>query len=316
VRASLRYLFFRLVAATISLGLVTVLTFALIHLAPGDPTTIFFSESSGTPEVREQLRRQLGLDQPVYVQYLRWARRTVSGDLGHSFLGPPVADMVGRRLGATLELQACALALAILVSVPLGIVSALKRASALDHLVTSSTFVGISMPEFWFAMVLQLLLAVQLELLPTSTMGSGLSVLERLPYFIMPAIVLAIRRLAAFTRFMRASVLEVLDQPYIVVGRSKGLPERVVILKHAVRNALVPVVTALGLAVPASIGGSVIVEYVFAWPGLGSLAVEAVLRQDYPVIMATTLVMGGIVVGVNLLVDLAYLLVDPRVSYT
>jgi peptide/nickel transport system permease protein len=312
--ASLRYLLSRTVSGVVSLVLVTVLTFALIQLAPGDPTTIFFSESAGSPEMREQLRRQLGLDRPLHVQYLLWARRTFSGDLGRSFLGPPVGEMVGRRVRATLELQAAALVLAVGVAVPLGIVSALRVRSRLDTAVTAATFVGVSMPEFWFALVLQLLLAVQFGLLPTSTMGTGLPFLERIPYFVMPATVLAIRRMAAFTRFMRSSMLEVLNQLYVAVGRSKGLTESQVIFKHALRNATIPMVTAVGLAVPASIGGSVIVEYVFGWPGLGSLAVEAVLRQDHPVILATTLVMGAIVIVVNFAVDLLYFAIDPRVA--
>ena len=306
----------RRLAGVIPLALLTtMIVFVLIQAAPGSPISMFLSETVGGAAMQEKLERQLGLDRPIHLQYLSWLGRVVTGDLGNSFLGRPVSKILLARLPATLELQLMGLILALGVSIPLGILSALRPYSFLDTLATSTAFLGISMPEFWFGFVFQLLLAVKLGLLPSSGRGADLPIVQRIPYFIMPVSVLAIRRMASLTRFTRSSMLDVLSEQYLVTARSKGLNERTVLFKHALKNALIPVVTAIGLSMPAVIGGSVIVEYVFAWPGIGALLIEAVLRKDYPVVLGVVLLTSLVIIIANFIVDCVYAVLDPRIVY-
>lgn len=295
---------------------ISLLVFTIIHLAPGDPTAFFMSEKDFSPEQQARLREKFGLDKPLPVQYMMWLGKAIQGDFGRSFsFGKPVSDLIGDRLPATVQLQAAALFFALLFSIPIGIVSAVKQYSIFDNIASLTAFFGISMPAFWFALMLQLLFTLQLGWLPSSTMGTDVAFPLRLQYYVMPVIVLALARMASFARFMRSSMLEVIRQDYIVTARSKGLSERVVLMRHALRNAMIPMITAIGLQLPRLVGGAVIVESVFAWPGLGFLAVDSVLRRDYPVIMGLTMVTASFVLLVNLVVDIVYALVDPRISF-
>ncbi len=305
-----------LMLAPLLLGL-TIIIFAMIHLAPGDPSLAFLSEQANDPELRAQVRRNLGLDQPLPVQYWLWLSKVLQLDFGTAFTfnRKPVIELIGERLWPTIELQALALVVSLLIAIPLGIVSARRQYSLTDNVATAGSFLGLALPNFWVALLLQLAFGVALGWLPVSTPGQGAGGLERLKYFILPGIVLAFPLVAVFVRFMRSSMLEVINQDYIRTARAKGLAENIVTYRHALKNALLPMVTVVGTQIPRLLSGAVIVEYIFAWPGLGSLAYESILRRDYPVIMALTLLTGAAVLVVNLLVDLAYVFLDPRIAF-
>jgi peptide/nickel transport system permease protein len=295
---------------------ISLLVFVLIHLAPGDPSAYFVSEGNFSPAQQAAIRAKFGLDQPLPIQYLIWLGNAVRGDFGRSFsFGMPVNQLIAERLPATVELQAAALLFALALSIPIGIASAIRQYSLFDNLASATSFAGISLPDFWFALMLQLFFTLQLGWLPSSTMGAGEPWATRWTYFVMPVIVLGLARMASFTRFMRSSMLEVIHQDYITTARAKGVSRWGLLTTHALRNALIPMVTIVGLQLPRLVGGAVIVESVFAWPGLGLLAVDAVLRRDYPVIMGITLVTAVFVLVLNLLVDVIYVLIDPRITF-
>lgn len=295
----------------------SVVVFAIIHLAPGDPAATFVSEQAVDPTVIAQIHKNLGLDKPLPVQYGIWLAHIARLDLGtaYTFNRAPVTTLIGQHLMATIELQVLALALALLVAIPLGIGSAKRQYSLLDHLATGGAFLGLSLPDFWLALLLQLFFAVNLGWLPASTSGQDTHGLRRLPYFIMPAVVLAVPIIAIFARFMRSSMLEVIKQDYITTARAKGLAESRITYHHALKNAILPMVTVVGNQLPRLLGGSVIVETVFAWPGLGWLGYQAILQRDYPVILALTLLTGAFILVANVLVDVMYALLDPRIAF-
>lgn len=305
-----------LLLAPLLLGL-TVVMFTMMHLAPGDPALAFVSEQSIDPEVIAQVRKNLGLDQPLPVQYAIWISHVARFDFGtaYTYNQSPVIDLIRDRLPATLTLQSLALLLALALAVPLGVVSARKQYSALDNTATVAAFLGLALPNFWIALMLQLLLAVSLGWLPASTSGADESGLARLKYLVMPTLVLALPTVAVFTRFVRSSMLEVIKQDYVTTARAKGLAEPTILYRHALKNALIPMVTIVGTQLARLLGGAVIVEYIFAWPGLGALAYESILRRDYPVVLALTLLTGAFILVVNVLVDVAYTFADPRLSF-
>jgi len=302
------------------LGL-SLLMFLLIHAAPSDPVLAMMGErAASNPTYVEQTRKNLGLDKPLPVQYLYWLRRMVlHGDLGkaYTFNNKPVMTLIGERFWSTVQLQAIALFLGLAIAIPVGIISATRQYSTLDNTVTVGSFLGLALPNFWLALLLQIWLGVRLGWLPVVSGGvEKVGYPERLKYFIMPVIVLALPNIAYFARFMRSSMLEVINQDYVTVARAKGLDKRVVLYRHALRNALIPMVTVVGLQLPRILSGAVIIEQIFAWPGLGDLAYKSISQRDYPVILAITLLSGAAVMVVNLLTDLVYILVDPRVSLT
>ena len=310
------YILRRLLLMPPLLVVLSVLVFGIVHLAPGDPTAALLSpEQINDPVARARMRAQWGLDQPLPVQYAQWLSKAVTGDFGQSFAGPRVTEMIGPAVMPTVGLQGASLALALLVAIPTGIASAVRRYSLFDNMSTGAAFLGISLPDFWFALLLQLLFAVQLGWLPSSTMGDTEPWPDRARYLVMPVFILAMARMASFVRFMRGSMLEVLEQDYLVTARAKGLGEPMVLLRHALRNSLIPMITAVGLAMPRLVGGAVIVESVFAWPGLGKLAVDVVHSRDYPVMMALTMLTGAFILVVNLVVDVLYAVTDPRIVY-
>jgi len=278
-----------------------------------------YLDPDASVEDMQRVRTLLGLDRPIYVQYWRWFCRVLVGDLGRSFTdGRPVLTRIVERLPATLELTVSALLVSLVLAVPIGILSAVRQYSVFDYAATVFAFFGIGMPSFWFGMLCILLFSVYLGWLPAcgrAPLAGAVTLVGRIKYLLMPMAVLGLVRTARFTRFMRSSMLEVIRQDYIRTARAKGLAERVVIYRHALKNALIPVITILGLSIPALIGGALIVEQVFAWPGMARMSIAAVFRRDYPVVMGVNLVAALMVVAGNLLADLAYGLVDPRVRY-
>lgn len=298
------------------LGL-SVIIFLLVHLAPGDPALAFVSEQNNDPEVLAQIREDLGLNEPLPVQYAKWLGHIVRGDFGlaYTFNSKPVLDLIRERAWPTIQIQALSIILALAVALPVGILSATRQYSFLDNSATVGAFMGLAIPQFWLALLLQLFLGVQLGWLPIATQGQDVDGLAKAKYYVLPVVVLAVPLIATFARFMRSSMLEVIRQDYVNTARSKGLAERNVLYQHALRNALIPMVTIIGLQLPRMLSGGVIVETIFAWPGLGLLGFEAILRRDYPIILALTVISGAFLLILNIIVDVIYVLVDPRIGY-
>lgn len=298
----------------------SILMFSLIHAAPGDPVLALLGPQAATnPQILDQARENWGLNDPLPVQYLRWIGNIVQGDFGrsYSFNNVPVLDLIGQRATATIQLQGLALLIALSIAVPVGIISATRQYSATDNVVTVGSFVGLALPNFWLALLLQIWLAVELGWLPVLSAGQGsVEWPERIKFFIMPVMVAALPSIAYFARFMRSAMLEVIGQDYVRVAQAKGLGPRPVLYRHALRNALIPMVTVIGLQLPQILSGAVIIEQIFAWPGLGDLAYQAITRRDYPVILGVTLVSGFAVMVVSVITDFVYVLVDPRVKLT
>lgn len=295
--------------------LMSIMVFALIRMVPGDPIDVMYG-SEGMDEVRRAaLSRALGLDQPVVVQYGKWLWRAVQGDLGNSYrAGMPVLQLIAQRLPATLLLSFAALFLSLLIALPLGLLAAVKRNSGLDMAAMIFAILGISLPNFWSGILLVLVFAVWLGWLPSIGYVSPLEdFFKSLRHLILPAITLGWALSGATTRLARSSLLEELGKDYVRTARGKGLAERAVLLTHALRNALIPTVTMVGLQLGFLIGGTVVVETVFAWPGVGLLVVDSILARDYPVVQGIVLVIAVVVVLVNLLVDVIYTLLDPRI---
>ena len=285
---------------------VAVLVFSLIHLIPGDPVEVMLGEAA-QPADRQALRHALGLDQALHIQFWRYLQGLAHLDFGNSLHSRrPVLDLLLERLPATLELTAAALLLAISVALPLGVIAALRKNSGWDRGAMAFAMLGVSVPSFWMGPVLILVFAVWLGWLPVSGRDGFSSLL-------LPALTLGLGMAAILARMVRSAVLDVLNEDYIRTARAKGLPMRTVVWRHALRNALLPVITLLGLQLGALLGGTVITETVFAWPGIGLLVVESIQRRDYPVVQACVLFISSAYVLVNTLTDLVYAQVDPRV---
>jgi peptide/nickel transport system permease protein len=320
----LQYLTKRLLMMIPLLLGITLISFVVIHLAPGEPTDLQTQlNPQASSELQDRLRVQYGLDQPLHVQYLRWLGRLVRLDFGESFAldHRPVLDKILERLPITILLNLLSIILILAVAMPLGVISAVRRNSLFDRATTVLVFVGFATPSFWLALLLMDWFGVRLGLLPISGIKSlgyeylnfGGQLLDRIRHLILPVFISALGGLAGFSRYMRSNMLEVVRQDYILTARAKGLPERVVIYKHALRNALLPVITILGLSVPGLIGGSVIFETIFAIPGMGKLFYDGVMMRDYPLIMGI-LVMGAVLTLIgNMLADISYALADPRI---
>lgn len=305
----------RLAQAVVVILVVTMLTFALIHAAPGGPGILLAPEMTG--DQVKAAEESLGLDQPLPVQYLRWLENLLHGQLGTSYgQGLPVTQLIVQRLPATLELTIVSFLLSVALGIAIGVVSAVHRYSLLDQLATGFTFFGMSVPVFWLGLMLIIIFSISLHLLPSAgayTLGAPPSLGDRATHLILPAIVLATANLAQIARYTRSAMLDVLSADFLRTARAKGLREHVVVNQHALRNALIPVVTVAALGVPRLLGGAAITESVFDWPGMGQLAVDAALQRDYPLIMGITLVVSILVVLTNFLTDLSYLALDPRV---
>lgn len=302
---------------------ITFLSFGVMHLAPGGPAEAQMEfAAKASAEARERLRKLYGADQPVHIQYITWLKKFVTLDFGEAFAdGRKVKDKILERLPITLTLNILSLGLILLIAVPIGVLSATRQYSLLDRFVTIFVFIGFSTPSFWLALLLIYFLGVQLGLLPISGIesidaseyGPWTHLMDRAEHLILPVFVLSFGGLAGLSRYVRNNMLEVLRQDYIRTARAKGLPEGVVIYRHALRNALMPVITILGLALPGIIGGSVIIETIFGIPGMGKLFYDAVFSRDYNLAMGI-LVPGAVLTMIgNFLADIGYALADPRV---
>jgi peptide/nickel transport system permease protein len=298
---------------------ITVVLFAVIQAAPGGPEgALLESGRFIDPEVIEAYRERLGVDRPVPVQYARWLSGALRGDLGISFSTTrPVGEMILERLPATLELMGASFLLAALVALVLGVFSALRQYSLFDHLGTGMSFLGIAMPVFWFALILQLVFGVWLGWLPvagTETVGAS-SLGDHLAHLILPTVVLSFRSIAGWSRYLRSSLLGVLRADYVRTARAKGLAESTVVGVHAVRNALIPVLSVMALDLAGLFSGAVITETVFAWPGIGRMFVQAMFARDYPLLMGILLLGSVMVIVFNLVADILYGALDPRIRY-
>lgn len=319
------YILRRLILTIPLLFGITLITFLVMHLAPGKPTDIVTEmQIKVGAEAKERLKILYGLDKPWYIQYFNWLGRLARLDFGKSFKDDrPVIKKVAERLPATLLLNICSLILIFSFALPVGIYSAIKQNSLLDKGMTLSVFIGFSMPTFWLALLLMILFGIKLGWLPISGLRSldwaELSILGKIwdiiRHLILPVFVSAFTGLAGLSRYSRASMLEVIHQDYIRTARAKGLPEKQVIFKHALRNALIPVVTILGLSLPDLIGGSFIFETIFAYPGMGRLGYEAIMARDYPVVMGVGTIAAFLTLLGNFLADIIYAYVDPRIRY-
>ena len=287
---------------------ISMISFFFIHLS-GDPVLLMLPGDASDQEI-EELREQLGFNDPLYVQYVRFASKAIRGDFGESlYYHVPVMELVIERLPASLELAVAAMVFALVLAVPIGIISAVRRGSMLDMGSMLGALLGLSMPHFWLGIMLMLLFSVHLGWLPTSGRGT-------MAHLIMPAVSLGLSLMAMFARLTRSVMLEVLSLDYIRTARAKGLREEIVISKHALKNALIPLVTVAGMQFGFLIGGTVIIETVFAWPGLGRLVVQAIFSRDYPLVQAIVFVLSLLFVGMNLIVDILYVYLDPQISYS
>lgn len=302
----------RLIARRLAISLpvllgVTVLVFLILHLIPGDPAQIMLFGSRPTPQQIEQLRAQLGLNQPLPVQYALYIERLVHGDLGQSFItGRPTVDEIAQRLPDTLELTLAAMLVAVVIGMPIGIVGGVRPGSWADRLGSGFAVLGVAVPYFWFALVLILLFAVDLRVLPSLGEGSWNAI-------ILPAVSLGWGLSAIIARLLRNNLVEIYQQPYMQVARAKGLSERMMLYGHALKNALIPVVTILGLQFGNVLSGAVVVEVIFGRPGIGSYLVQAIQAKDIPVVQSVVLFIAVIYILINLVVDLAYGILDPRI---
>lgn len=298
---------------------VSIVIFAIVYSTPGNPYAYLFGPRID-PTLRARLMQEMGLNDPLPMQYLRWIKQTMSGNLGYSLrTGKPVAEMVSKAVGPTLVLTASAFTFALLMAIPIGVLSARKQYSFLDYSVTTFAFMGISLPSFFAALLAVYFFAVKWPLFPMNMMydpAKGFSIPNMLYHLILPAVTLGLRDMASYARFTRSSMLEVLRQDYVRTARAKGLGERVVIYKHALRNALIPVITLLGLSLPALFAGAIIIETIFTWPGMGRLSFEAVNNRDYPVLMVVNIFFAFLVITGNLIADVLYAVVDPRIRYS
>lgn len=295
--------------------LVSLIVFSMVRLIPGDPAAVMLGPTA-KPEQVEQMRTRMGLDEPILSQYLIWAGRMAQGDFGKSFINDfPVSRLISQRLPATVELAVAALVVALLISAPLGILASLRQGRWPDYAAMLFSSLAMGIPNFWLGILLVLIFALRLGLLPPS---GYISIFEDpvagLKFIIMPAITLGLYIAAVFTRFIRSSVLEALQQDYVRTAHSKGLPERLVVLRHVLKNAMIPLITVFALQFGGLLGGAVITESIFDWPGLGRLLVRSILTRDYSIVQAIIMLAVIVYLGVNLCADLLYGLVDPRVS--
>lgn len=303
-----QYIARRLLVMLLVAVLVTIVVFSILHLAPGCPARVIAGERA-TEERVAVIRSSLGLDRPLHIQYFSWLGRIVQGDFGRSVrTRRPVLPMIVERIPATLELTFAAMLLALIVAVPVGIISAVKQYSIFDHAGMVGALLGISMPNFWVGLMLLLVFGLNLRWFPISGRGG-------LEYLILPTITLGTADMALLARMQRTTLLEVVREDYVRTARAKGLAEKIVIYKHALKNAMIPLVTIVCWRLPWLIGGAVITETIFAWPGMGRLMVSAVFARDFAVVQATVLLMAILVVFGNLFADIIYAYLDPRIKY-
>lgn len=308
---------------------ISILVFLLMHLAPGDPIHLLLGEEA-SPEDYERIYALYGFDRPLAVQYLDWASNAVRGDFGRSIrMGQPVSTLIYHRMGATLELAFFSVFIAVIIGIPLGVLAAFKRQSIVDFGTMVGALIGVSMPSFWLGLVLLAYVALRVDWLPMFGRGEslvngfyllittfdGVPLWNAIRYILLPGLSLGVIMMGIVTRLTRSSLLESLGMDYIRTARSKGLNERVVVYKHALRNAMLPVITIVGIQLGVRFGGAVITETVFAWPGVGRLIVNAISQRDFPIVQGGILMLAIVFTVMNLLVDLSYAILDPRIRY-
>jgi peptide/nickel transport system permease protein len=311
-----RYLVERSVQLLLVLFFLSILVFTIVRLIPGDPAAVMLG-TEATPQAMAQIRREMGLDQPILVQYLRWLQNVAAGNFGTSWVSKkPALELILGALPVTLQLVGTAFAVALLIAFPAGIVAALRPRSWIDSGSTTFALLGVSLPSFWLGIMLVLLFSLELRWLPPSGyLSFRTDPLGALRASALPALTLGVALAAPLTRFLRSGMLDVLALDYVRTARAKGLPERAVITRHALKNALLSVVTVLGLQLGALLGGSIVIEQVFGWPGLGRLSLSAIQQRDYGVVQGIVLFVATAFVLVNFAVDLLYLYLDPRIRY-
>lgn len=314
-----RYILKRLLYAIPVFPGITFVIYTLINLAPGGPLSVLAASGEMSLSDLEALKISMGLDKPIVIRYFIWLGDLLHGDFGISYrTSQEVSLMISQRIMPSLMLTGTGILAAMLVGVPLGIISAYKPNSVWDHISTFISFIGASVPNFFLSLLLIYVLAVKLKWFPTSGMqSSGMSgnLLDLLHHLALPAFVCGIQPIGNYIKQTRSSVLEVLNEEYIKTARSKGLTNVVIVLKHAFRNALIPIVTTISLSIPFLIGGAVVTEQIFAWPGIGSLMITAITSRDYPVIMGVAVLICGVVLVANLILDLIYAALDPRIKF-
>ncbi len=317
------YIFRRLIQATFTLFVISIMLFGLISAVPGGIMSAYSENPDMTPEDLARIKAKYGLDDPVPVRYAKWLGNVLQGDWGNSFTSKrPALQEIAERLPNTLLLMGITLIVTLVIAIPLGIISAIKQYSWFDHFTTTIAFAGQSLPVFWFGLILIIIFSVTLKgtdgrpLLPgsgMSTLGTPFSYWDRIRHLILPVTMLAFVSAAGYVRYLRSSMLDVIHEDYIRTARAKGMRERMVIFKHALRNALIPLVTLIGLDLPTLFGGALFTETMFAWPGIGRLFFTAALKTDYPVVMAVLVIDSALVILSSLLVDVVYAALDPRI---
>jgi len=316
------FLLRRLAQMVVMMIAISALIFLIISFVPGGPfDTLLFGTGTVTKLEVDRLNALIGLDLPWYERYWIWLVKVVQGDWGESWkvvYGQPVMKVIGDRIFATFLLMGVSTALAILIAIPLGIYSAVRQYSLVDYLVTAFSYFGLAMPTFWFGIMMMIGFSVQLGWLPTSGMytpGEDPTLGDLLVHLIMPVTVLALVEVAVVSRFMRSAMLEVMSQDYLRTARAKGLREIVVIVRHGIRNALIPVITIVGLRIPVLFAGAIITEFIFSWPGMGQIFIQGVVGSDWPVVQAILVITSFLVILSNLAADILYAVVDPRIRY-
>jgi peptide/nickel transport system permease protein len=311
----LSFLVRRLLISAVTLVVISMVIFGILKVAPGDPLAGFANNPNVPADVRLRLRKQLGLDDPIPVQYAKWAREYVRGNWGQSFLSrQPARDLIFSRLPITLEIVGSAFLLSILIAVPIGVISAIKQYSTFDQVATTFAFLGYSLPTFFSGLVLIVIFSFKLGWFPFVYDRTSQGVGAELKQIILPITVLALAGSASLTRFVRASMLEVISQDFVRTARAKGLKEQSVIIAHAMRNAMIPVVTIIALQVPEVFGGAIITEQIFSVPGIGNLLIESIGSADHPVVMGISMGIAVLVVLFNIIADVIYALLDPRIK--
>lgn len=312
-----RFVLWRSVQAVPLLLGISLIAFVLLQAIPGDPTTAYYGTASVTAKDLERLRDELGLDEPIVVQYVAWLEKFVQGDWGVSYVASrPVLGMILERLPATLELMAAGLFLSLLFSIPLGLLAAVRQYSWLDYSLTLLSFLGLSLPIFWVGLMLIVIFSLELGWLPSGGVGppgEDPDLVTRLRYLLLPALSLALVQIGFFTRYLRASMLDVLSKDFMRFARARGVPPVRLYLRHGFRNAAIPFVTVVALHIPDYLIGALVVETIFSWPGTGRLFWESAVRFDYPVLMGVLVIASVFVLLSNLLADLLYSVVDPRI---
>lgn len=313
-----QYLLRRILIAIPVLFGVTVFTFFIINLAPGNPVDAFVDPSATAADIALK-KQQLGLNDPMWMQYIRWMGQLIHGNFGFSYATrEPVTNMLAMRMGPTLLLMGTSLIVAYLIAIPIGILSATRQYSWVDYLTTSFSFLGVSIPHFFLGLGAIYVFAVQLDVLPTggmNTLGAEGGLSDTIMHLILPALVLGTGIAGNMVRYVRSSMLDVLGKDYLRTARAKGLREFVVTNKHALRNALIPIITIIGMDIPLLIGGAVVTEQVFQWPGLGQLTIQSIGSRDYSTLMALNFIAAIAVLGSNLITDILYSVADPRIKY-